>query len=286
MAFPEGVAADAAGGVLYTGSAEDGAIVRVIAATGASQLVVPGGTLVPSGTTTFPTVLGMKVDGGNRLWVAGGRTGKMWVVNAADGSILKDVAVPSVGTSLINDVALVGSAGYFTDTFVPTLWRLAVDGGAVGDLEPWLDLRGTPIEYGEDANLNGIAATPDGQTLIVVHMAQGRLFTIDVASRSIAPIDVGGADLTTADGLVLDGRTLYVVRQGAQEVVTIRLNAEMSTGTVVSRFTEGLTWPATAARVGDDLVVVNTQFNTRDGGVTVRPFTLLRIPIARLAAQP
>jgi Cu-Zn family superoxide dismutase len=199
--------------------------------------------------------------------------------------VLKDATVPSVGTSLINDVALVGSAGYFTDTFVPTVWRLAADGGTFGDLEPWLDLRGTPIEYGEGANLNGIAATPDGQALIVVHMGKGQLFRIDVATKAITPIDVAGADLTTADGLVLDGSTLYVVRQGAQEVVTVRLNADMSAGSVVSRFTEGLTWPATAVRAGDDLVVVNTQFNTRSDNTATRPFALLRIPVGRLAGQ-
>lgn len=286
VAFPEGIAVNAAGDVIYTGSAEDGALLRVNVASGTSDVVTAGGTLVPAGTTTFPTVLGMAVDDENRLWVAGGRTGKMWVVSAADGSVLKEVSVPSVGTSLINDVAIAGSAGYFTDTFVPTLWRLSADAGMIGDLEPWLDLTGTPIEYGEAGpNLNGIAVTPDGQTLIVVHMGQGRLFTIDVATRAVAPIDVAGADLTTADGLVLDGDTLYVVRQGEQEVVTIQLSADRSRGTVVSRYADGLAWPATAARVGNDLVVVNTQFNTRTDDAAVRPFSLLRIPVSLLAGQ-
>ena len=285
VAFPEGVAVDAAGGVIYTGSAADGALLRVDAASGASEILSAGGTLVPAGTTTFPIVLGMAVDEANRLWVAGGRTGQMWVVNTADGAVLEEVSVPSVGTSLINDVAIAGSAGYFTDTFVPTLWRLAADGDMIGDLEPWLDLTGTSIEYGEGANLNGIAATPDGQTLIVVHMGQGLLFTIDVATKAVAPIDVAGADLTTADGLVLDGDTLYVVRQGEQEIVTVQLSADRSSGTVVSRYTEGLAWPATAARVSNDLVVVNTQFNTRADDTAMRPFSLLRIPVSLLAGQ-
>jgi hypothetical protein len=284
VSFPEGVAYDAAANALYTGSAEDGALVRLNASTGDATVVTPAGRLMPAGTTTFPGPLGMEVDGSNRLWVAGGFTGKVWVVNTADGALLNEVAVPTAPKSLINDVAIVGSTGYFTDTFVPTLWRLSADGGAFGNIEPWLELSGTAIEYGgEGPNLNGITVTPDGRTLIVVHMGKGLLFKIDIATKTITPIDTAGADLTTADGLVLDGDTLYVIRQGAQEVVTVRLNAALTSGTVVSRFSEGLAWPATAAKVGDDLVVVNTQFNTRGGTTTTRPFTLLRVPVSRLS---
>src|SRR5690606_6428212 len=107
VSFPEGITYDASAGALYTSSAEDGTVVRVDAATGAASIVVPGGTLVPAGTTTFPTLVGKKIDDAGRLWIAGGRTGKMWVVNAADGKVLKEVTVPTTGKSLINDVAVV-----------------------------------------------------------------------------------------------------------------------------------------------------------------------------------
>jgi sugar lactone lactonase YvrE len=283
VSFPEGVAHDATAGVLYTASAEDGTLIRVNASTGAAEVVVPAGTLMPAGSTTFPGPLGMEVDGLNRLWIAGGFTGKVWVVSTADGTVVKEVTVPTAPKSLINDVAIVGSTGYFTDTFVPTLWRLSAEGGAFGNIEPWFDLSGTPIEYGaEGPNLNGITVTPDGRTLIVAHMGKGTLFRIDVATKAVTAIDTAGADLTTADGLVLDGDTLYVIRQGAQEIVTLHLNADLTSGTVVSRYSDGLAWPATAARVGEDLVVVNTQFNTRGGAATTRPFTLLRVPVAML----
>jgi sugar lactone lactonase YvrE len=281
VSFPEGIAYDAAAGALYTASAEDGAVIRITAATGEAVVVAPAGRLMPAGGTTFPGPLGMEVDSSDRLWIAGGFTGKVWIVDTGDGAVVKDLMVPTTPKSLINDVAIVGSTGYFTDTFVPTLWRLAVDGNTI---EPWLDLSGTTIEYGADGpNLNGITVTPDGRTLIVVHMGKGLLFKIDIATKAISPIDTSGADLTTADGLVLDGDTLYVIRQGAQEIVTLRVDAALTRATVVSRFTEGLAWPATAARVGNDLVVVNTQFNTRDAKAAVRPFTLLRVPVSRLS---
>jgi sugar lactone lactonase YvrE len=279
VAYPEGIAHDAATGSLYTASAENGTVVRVNAATGAAEVLVPAGTLVPEGNTTFPGPLGMSVDASNRLWIAGGFTGKAWVVNTADGSVIKEVTVPTAPKSLINDVAIVGSAGYFTDTFVPTLWRVSETNGTFGDVEPWLDLTGTPIAYGDGPNLNGIAATPDGQTLIVVHMGKGQLFKIDVATKAVTPIETGGADLTTADGLVLDGDRLFVIRQGAQEVVTLQLNADRTAATEQARVSDGLTWPATAALVGDELIVVNTQFNARDTNTAQRPFALLRVPV-------
>jgi Cu-Zn family superoxide dismutase len=286
VSFPEGIAYDASAGALYTAGAADGVLARIDAKSGAAQVVARAGILVPPGTTAFPAALGMKIDPRGRLWIAGGRTGKLWVVESATGRVVKEQAVPTVGRSLLNDVALVGPAAYVTDTFVPTLWRVSMKGDAVGELEPWLDLSSGPIKYGEAANLNGIAPTPDGRRLIVVHMSQGTLFTVGVESKAIAPIDTAGEDLSGADGLVLDGDTLYVVRQTAAEVVTVRLDAALTRGTVVSRFKDpALTWPATAVRVGADLVVVNTQFNTRESKSTRRPFTLLRVPVSRLGGR-
>jgi Cu-Zn family superoxide dismutase len=283
VAFPEGIAYDEAAGVFYTASAANGVLARVNATTGAGEIVSSAGVLMPSGATTFPGMLGMAIDSEGRLWMAGGRLGTLSVVDSQTGTIVRQQTVPSVGTSLINDVVVIEGSGYFTDTFHPMIWMVPVTGNEVGDLEPWLDLAGSVIEYGEGANLNGIAATADGRTLVVVQMAKGLLFRIDVATRAITPIDTAGADLTMADGLVLDGRTLYVVRQGAVEIATVLLSEDLSTGTVVSRFTDpALAWPATAALVGDRLLVVNTQFNTRSDNSETRPFTVASVPTAVL----
>ena len=263
VSFPEGIAYDAEAGVLYTGGAADGAIARVNVASGRVDVVAEAGAVVPAGTTAFPAMLGMEIDAAKRLWVVGGRTGKAWVVSTTDGRVIKDVTVPSVGKSLLNDVAIVGPSAFITDTFVPTLWRMTVAGDTIGNIEPWLDLRGTPIVYGEGAQLNGITVTPDGQTLIVVQMAKGLLFTIDIPSKVVKAIDTGGEDLSGADGLVLDGDTLYVVRQTAVEIATVVLSDGMTRGRVVSRFKDpGLAWPATAVKVGEALIVVNTQFDS------------------------
>ena len=287
VTFPEGIAHDAVAGTIYTASALTGTLVRVNLKTRASEIVASAGVLVPGGvTTTFPAVLGMKLDRNNRLWIAGGRSGKCFIVDSRSGQVIKQFEVPDPSRSLVNDVALVGTTGYFTDTRTPTLWRIEAKGNEIGGLEPWLDFSGTPLQYYEGANLNGIAATPDGQTLIVVQMGKGLLFRIDIESKKVSPIDTGGADLTGADGLVLDGRTLYVVRQTAVEIATVQLSADLTKGTVAGRFKDPLlAWPATAVKVGDRLLVVNTQFDARNEKKETLPFTVLSVPLSRLAAQ-
>lgn len=286
FAFPEGIAYDAAAGVAYTADATNGAVVRVNLRTKAVETVAAAGVLHPAGgdPPAFPFALGMKVDSGGRLWIAGGRTGRVMVLDTRTGALVKSMTIPNPAASLLNDVAIVGTSAYITDTRVGTLWRVETRGTEIGALEPWLNFTGTPLQYDPAiANVNGIAATPDGRSLIVVHMGKGLLFRIDIAAKTVHPIDTAGADLTGADGLVLDGQNLMVVRQTAVEIATVQLTADLTKGTVVKRFKNpALAWPATAFKFGDRLIVVNTQFNTRAANTATRPFTLAAVPIAQL----
>jgi Cu-Zn family superoxide dismutase len=282
ITYPEGIAYDPASHAFYTASAVTGAVVRVDMKTRRTTTIVPAGDgLFPA--QPFPSRLGMKLDQAGRLWIAGGRTGRMALVKGSDGTVLRRFETPTSKESLINDVALVGLAGYFTDSFVPTLWRVQTTGDTIGELEPWLQFKGTPIEYANGPNLNGIAATANGADLIVVQMNKGLLFRVHIADKRVTPIDTHGEDLTAADGLVLDGRTLYLVRQSAQEVVTLDLANDLSNAHVVHRFRDpAFLWTATAAKAGDQLLIVNTQFNKRESNSPVTPFTVVAVPIARL----
>ena len=282
VTFPEGVAYDAKTDSLFTGSAATGNVIRMTLKQ--RQPTDVAAALLP--IEPFPALLGMKVDDSGRLWLAGGRTGTMAVADARTGALLKKFEVPPKSNSLINDVVVVGTTAYFTDSFTPTLWRVQAAGGKIGELEPWLQFAGTPLEYTTPgANLNGIAATADGRSLIVVQMNKGLLFRIDTADKKVTPIDIGGESVATGDGLVLDQRRLYVVRQGEQEIVTIDLAADLASGKVVSRFKDpALLWPATAVKVGDRLLVVNTQFNKR-GKDPVTPFSIVAVPVSRLGGK-
>ena len=121
---------------------------------------------------------------------------------------------------------------------------------------------------------------------VVVQMNKGLLFRVDVADKQITAIDLGGESVATGDGLVLDSQTLYVVRQGEQEIVTIDLAGGSRQGSRVSRFKDpALAWPATAVKAGDRLLVVNTQFNKRTTKDPVMPFSIVAVPVSRLTGK-
>lgn len=285
VTYPEGIAHDPKQGAVYTGSALTGNLVRLTLAGKQIATVAPAGSLLA--TEPFPSLLGMKVDALGRIWIAGGRTGQMGVVDPKTGKLLGKFEVPTPAGSLINDVVIAGGNAYFTDSLAPTLWRVTASGDRIGDLEPWLQFTGTPLEYTKPgANLNGIAATDNGRYLMVVQMNKGLLFRIGIEDKQVLPVDIGGESVATGDGLVLDGRTLYVVRQGEQEIVTIALAQDYASGKVVSRFKNpALAWPATAAKVGDRLLVVNTQFNRRTSKDPVLPFSIVSVPLSLLAGK-
>lgn len=280
-AYPEGVTVDPASGAIYTNSANTGVVVRLDPDSGAA--VVVGDPLDMAAETRpekpMSVALGLKADGEGRLWVAGARTGSMHVVDIATGRRLTRFTTPE-GPSLINDVALTSEAAYFTDTLRPVLWRVSRDAIADAALEPWLSFEGTALRYGEEPNLNGIAATADGRYLIVIQMKAGRLFRIDTRTREVSAIDTGDAALDGGDGLALDGQRLYLVRQWAEEVVALDLSPDFATATEVKRISPPeLAWPATAAIRGDRLIVANSQLNRRDAG-DPEPFSLVSIPLS------
>ena len=280
FAYPEGIALEKDGSAFYTPSAEDGTLIRVDLASGAARTIAAGGVLTAS-DAPFPGLLGLKLDDQGRLWIAGGRTGSMLVVSTKDGGVVEKLQ-STRQSSLINDVALAGGYAYFTDSLNPELWRVSVKEKVTAP-EKWIDFMGSPIQYTEGVNLNGIVATPEGKALIVVQMNNGRLFRIDTATKKIDPIDAGGAALSGGDGLVLDGNTLYVVRQTEDEIVALELSRDQRSAKEVGRLKDAaLMYPATAAKAGDRLLIVNTQFNRKGSKDPQLPFEVVGIPLATL----
>jgi sugar lactone lactonase YvrE len=144
--------------------------------------------------------------------------------------------------------------------------------GDVGDPET-IALLGPAGQFVAGFNLNGIAASPNGKLLIVVNSATGQLFTVDPATGQSSTIDLGGASVPTGDGLLLDGRTLYVLQNGTRpgttnQIVVIRLHRRMTTGRVTSNITSPLFETATTlAKRGNTFLAVNAQF----GGAPIDP---------------
>ena len=275
--FPEGIAVHEASGSFFVSAAGAGGILRVDLATGeVSEFAALGSR------ATFTTI-GMDVDAEGRLWVAGGGSGEVLVFDTTSGEQVATFTTPDAPALFMNDVIVTESGDAFiTDSNRPVLWRVpagAVEQGG-GEAEAWLSFEGTAFEYQEGFNANGIVATPDGGTLIVVSGGSGALYRIDVASQEVTAIEVAEA-LTGGDGLILDGQTLYVVQNGADRVAVVELAEDLGSGEVVGFIDdERLSNAATAALVGDRLLVVNAQFSTMQGTPTL-PFTVSVVP-----AQP
>jgi Cu-Zn family superoxide dismutase len=214
-----------------------------------------------------------------RLFVSGADTGKMFVLSTADGHTLKvlDTAHGSTPT-FINDVTVGGGFAYFTDSVRPIVWRASTSGATVGDIEPWLDLTGTPFVYQDGFNANGIVNYDGGRTLVIVQSNTGKLFRVNTATKAVTEINLGGKSVPQGDGLVAHGSHLYVVQNSGQ-ITEVKLRNGHRTGRVGHVRTSNLfAFPTTAARDGSRLLVVNSQFDKRGPGLTpVLPFTVVSV---------
>jgi Cu-Zn family superoxide dismutase len=234
----------------------------------------------------------MKVDG-RTLFVAGGATGRVFAYDTRTGELTGSwtVADPTdpANPTFLNDLVVTRRGDvYVTDSRRPVLYRIDRDErrtDGVADLPVFLSFEGTPVVYGPGFNVGGIAASPDGRTLVLAQSNARALFRVDLRARAVTAIDLGGEPVG-GDGLVLMGRDmLYAVeRQGdVGYVVTIDLDRDLGSGTVLSRTTDAsFDDPTTAARVGRSLLVVNSQFGARNAGVPpTPPFTVSRVPLPR-----
>jgi Cu-Zn family superoxide dismutase len=279
--FPEGIAVDKRSSDdddddspkrFFVSSTTDGTIFKG-SVKGSRTLAA----FAPAGADGRTTAIGLEVSK-SRLFVAGGQTGKAFVLSTKDGSTLKvlDSKPPSADT-FINDVTVADGYAYFTDSRRPIIFRASTRGGSIGDLEPWLDLTGTPFVYQTGFNANGIVNYDDGKVLVVVQSNTGKLFRISTRSKKVSEIALGGATVTNGDGLVAHGSRLYVVRNANNEIVEIKLRRNKREGRIESRITsDKFGFPTTAARVGNRLLVVNSQFDKR-GGTPVLPFTVASV---------
>lgn len=246
---PEGIAAGR-GHELFVGSIPTGAVYRVDARDGTGSIVVQ-----PS---EGRVAIGLTADEANRLFVAGGPTGKAFVYDACSGDLLADFQLAPEGSeTFVNDVTLARGSAYFTDSMRSVLYVVDGDLGAAREL-PLPDI---PLEPG--FNLNGIVATPDGRTLIAVQTASGRLWRIDAATGAAQEIEVDGGPLPNGDGLLLHGKTLYVVQNRLNTIAAVELAPDLSNGEVANRLSsDDFDVPTTIARHGSSLYAVNARFGT------------------------
>ncbi len=261
VVYPEGVAVHPGNGDFFVGSTANGAIYRGNARGTNRDLQV----FLPGGADGRTTAIGMKVNPQDQLFISGGATGMIWMYDAVTGRFLSSFSngLQSTGT-FINDVAIApDGAAYFTDSLVPVVYRIKADAQGVFRFEFWRDLRGTALEYQQGFNVNGIDVTRDGKYLIVVQSNTGNLYRVDPETGHATLIDLGGASMTNGDGILLVGRTLYVVRNRLNVIEVVRLNGTFTSGEVVDEIrSNDFDVPTTVAMFGNRLYLVNARFTT------------------------
>jgi sugar lactone lactonase YvrE len=188
------------------------------------------------------------------LFVAGGFTGQAYVYDLQTGA---DLASFQLG-GLINDVVLTKDAAWFTDSLLPHIYRIPIAPGGrprtIVVTGPAADLSGFP-------NLNGIAATPDGKTLIVSHSGLGAILTVD-PTTGVSKL-INGVVVPAVDGIILDGARVYAVQVDLNQIAQIDLSPDLSSGTLTAIVTSpDFEAPTTTATFGDRLVAVNGKYDT------------------------
>ncbi|WP_104128089.1 SMP-30/gluconolactonase/LRE family protein [Cryobacterium sp. Y57] len=264
---PEGIAIGPRG-TAYVGSLADGDVYVFDVRTGENIRTLEG-----PGT---PSV-GLKIDNRGRLFIAGGPTGQARVVDVATGVLLQSYALTGAPT-FVNDVVLTRDAAWFTDSQQAQLYKLPLGpGGALpgADAIEVVPLSGSWMQQ-PGFNANGIAETPNHHALLVIQSSTGILFRVDPETGGAAVVDLGGLLLPNGDGLLVVGRTLYVVQNQLNTVAVIHLNAAGTSGELIDRYTDpDFQVPTTIAKFGNGLYLPNARFGTPPTPDT--PYSVVRI---------
>jgi hypothetical protein len=248
---PEGITSS--GNKLYVGSLVDGAIWRGSAKTGKGAVVIPG--------VTGQSAAGIHVDWRGRLWVAGATDQTIRVYSLRTRALLRTYTFPTAG--FLNDLVITRAGVYATDSLNAQLAFVPFGKGGklpAADLATTVPLSGDMV-LAAGFNANGIVAK--GGKLITVQSNMGLLFSIDPKTGVTTSIDTGGYSLLNGDGLVLKGRSLFVVRNQDDLIAVLKLGKGLATATKVTELTStSLDVPTTATFAVGRLWTVNARFST------------------------
>jgi sugar lactone lactonase YvrE len=267
---PEGIASGD-GTTFYVGSIPTGAIYRGDFLTGEGEILVA--------PQAGRSAIGLKFDPrSDLLFVAGGMTGKAFIYNAETGELVAEIQLSTL-SSFINDVVITPDAAYFTNSFQPEIYRIPLgeEGEILSLTAETIPLSGEYQFTPGGFNANGIAAIPNGQTLIIVNTSEGALYNVDPETGIATRIDLGGGSVPFGDGILLLGKTLYVVQNQLNQIAVIDLEKNLTYGTIESTITSGhFRVPTTITRFANSLYAVNARFDTTPTPDT--DYNIVRVP--------
>lgn len=265
--FPEGLELTRAGSMyvtsLSTGAVQRGSVRRT--------------HLTPwleAGDDGRTATAGIREDRWGRLLIAGASTGRLYRY-LPDGGLLGVQEVPA--PSFLNDVTATDRAVYVTDSIAGIVYTAELGPRRLGPLRPLVGPDDFPMG---PFFLNGIAATPD-QQFVVVSDEDAGLYRVDLATHDVQAVRVLGAEDVWADGMLLHGRLGCLVNSDADSDGTrLRVVLFDSTWTFAQVVAESPTvgpeqTPSAVALDGRRLLWVNSQIGSTD---PTPPFTVTAVP--------
>lgn len=162
-----------------------------------------------------------------------------------------------------NDVAVDQQGNiYVTDSLAAAIYRVDPEGARSVFLQH-------ETFRGAGFNLNGLDVHPDGY-LLVVMKATGRLFRVPLDNPQGFNEVRLAEPITAADGILLVGNDLVVIRNrsatvAANEIVVLQSTDGWRSATIASRMAHEDSYPATATRQGDRIMTATTRLHLLGG---------------------
>jgi len=255
---PEGIVSGT-GNDFYVGSVGNGDIYRGDYRSGEGELFFDA----PAGTQT----LGLAYDQRTKyLFAAGGGTGQATIYDTRSGDTVANYDLGArFGTGFVNDVIVTKDAAYFTDSFVPQYFKIDLqrNGQPAGaNAVEAIPLEGDFSFNQGQFNANGIAATPNGKQFIIVNSSAAALYLLEPGSSDAQEINLANGDVLNGDGILLQGKTLYVVQNFNNQIGVVDLANDLRSGLVNDPITsDAFRIPTTVAGKGNSLYAVNARFD-------------------------
>ncbi|XBB66615.1 gluconolaconase [Nocardioides sp. WV_118_6] len=270
----EGIGADERRGRFYVSEVTGGEIHRGVVGTAQTREWLKG-----DGTDGRFTARGITVDAKGRVYVAGGPNGigtgrpDLWVYDKK-GKLLAALRAPGTDVFL-NDVAIgPDGAAYFTNSNDAQIFRVA-EGRRGWKAKLWSDAS-AKISREAGFNLGGIVLTKNRRAFVVAQGNTGKLWRFNARTGNATLVRTGSADLVNADGLVLRGNRLTVVRNFSKMIAKLELS---DNGRVASLVRQKATSPdrvlTTAKVLQGRILYVDSKF---DEPVASGPYQVITDP--------
>ena len=151
--------------------------------------------------------VGLKSDDRSGLvYVAGGATGQGYVYDPDTGATVASYNFGTPPATFINDVVVTRTGAWFTDSAQAKLYFVPISPTGAPGAFTTLSLSGPAANLSGAFNINGIAATPNGRTLIVSHSATNALYTVNPTTGASAKL----MDIASPDGILYAAGRIWV----------------------------------------------------------------------------